>query len=184
MADKEKIEPNIKLWLQANDRTIGGEGRMSILQAIEEQGSLNKAAEKLGMSYRHLWGVIRKLENRLGFKLIESEKGGSGGGGSKLTEQGLKLVNKYNWMNETLNKAVNEKTFWGYLSTKLSARNRLKGIVKNVELGEVGAKIRIKINPAEITAFITREAVEELELKDDDEVEAVIKATEVMVSKP
>ena len=67
---------------------------------------------------------------------------------------------------------------------KISARNRLRGIVKSVEKGDVVAKIRVKIEtPTFITALISREAAEELNIKPGDYVEAVIKATEVMIAK-
>jgi molybdate transport system regulatory protein len=66
----------------------------------------------------------------------------------------------------------------------LSARNRIKGVVKGIEIGEVAASVKIAISgPATITSMITREAAEELDLKAGDKVEAVIKASEVMVSK-
>jgi molybdate transport system regulatory protein len=67
---------------------------------------------------------------------------------------------------------------------KISARNRLKGIVKKVEKDEVSAKIKIEIAvPTTITAVITREAVEDLDIRKGDTVEAVIKSTEVMIAK-
>ncbi|KXA97653.1 hypothetical protein AKJ38_00585, partial [candidate division MSBL1 archaeon SCGC-AAA259I14] len=128
------MKPTIKLWLQIEGRALGGEGRMELLETIEEEKSLNRAAKRLGMSYRHAWGIIKKLEERLGFNLVESKKGGTGGGGSKLTDRGRELVEKYNWMNDTLNRAIKEKTFWENMSTKLSARNHLKGKIENVEL--------------------------------------------------
>jgi molybdopterin-binding protein len=66
----------------------------------------------------------------------------------------------------------------------LSARNRLKGVVKGIEKGEVASTIKIEVTgPAVITSMITREAAEELKLKVGDTVEAVIKASEVMVAK-
>jgi len=66
---------------------------------------------------------------------------------------------------------------------KISARNRLKEKVAAVEKGEITAKIKIEMAaPTTITAIISREAVEELNIKTGDEVEAVIKATEVMVA--
>jgi molybdate transport system regulatory protein len=56
--------------------------------------------------------------------------------------------------------------------------------VKGIEIGEVAASVKIAISgPATITSMITREAAEELDLKAGDKVEAVIKASEVMVSK-
>jgi molybdopterin-binding protein len=66
----------------------------------------------------------------------------------------------------------------------LSARNKLKGVVKAIEKGEVAATVKIEISqPATITSMITKEAAEELKLKVGDKVEAVIKASEVMVFK-
>lgn len=67
---------------------------------------------------------------------------------------------------------------------KISARNRLKGVVRTVEKGIVTSKIVMEITaPATVTAVITKEATEELNLKAGDPVVAVIKATEVMVAK-
>lgn len=67
---------------------------------------------------------------------------------------------------------------------EISARNGLKGKVKDVKLGEVMASIKIEITePGVITAVITRESAEELELAIGDEVKAIIKSTEVMVAK-
>ena len=60
----------------------------------------------------------------------------------------------------------------------------MAGVIKAVEKGEVASTVKIEIiKPSVITAMITKEAVEELGLKEGDKVEAVIKATEVMVSK-
>jgi molybdopterin-binding protein len=67
---------------------------------------------------------------------------------------------------------------------KISARNSLKGKVEEVKEGVVTATIKLKIeNPGEITATITKEAVEELGLKVGDEAIAIIKSSEVMIAK-
>ncbi|KXA94453.1 hypothetical protein AKJ65_04365 [candidate division MSBL1 archaeon SCGC-AAA259E19] len=183
--DKEtEINPKARIWLEKKEKPILGEGRAELLASIEEEGSLNKAAESMGMSYRHAWGVIKKIEERSGFKIVSSEKGGKGGGGTNLTEKGQELLNRYKWMDEALEKMVEKKTLWENMSTKLSARNRLKGKIEDIELGEVGAKIKIEVEPDTLTAYITREAAEDLDLEEGDNAEAVIKATEVMVSKP
>jgi molybdopterin-binding protein len=66
----------------------------------------------------------------------------------------------------------------------LSARNKLKGVIKAIEKGEVAATVKIEISqPVTVTSMITKEAAEELKLKVGDTVEAVIKASEVMVLK-
>ena len=183
MSDMGELKPRIKLWIQSGEEPIAGEGRIELLLMIERERSLNRAAKKLGMSYRHAWGIIRKLERKLGFKVVKSARGGERGGGTSLTEEGRALAREYERMSEALNEIVKEKTFWEDISVKLSARNRLKGVVEEVQLGEVGANIKISVKPGVVTAFITREAAEALELKKGDRVEAVIKATEVMVAK-
>lgn len=67
---------------------------------------------------------------------------------------------------------------------QISARNQLKGKIVSVELGEVMANVKIQLNNAEIvTAIITRDSVDALELGEQDDVIAVIKATEIMVAK-
>jgi molybdopterin-binding protein len=67
---------------------------------------------------------------------------------------------------------------------KISARNKLKGNVKSVEKGPITSTVKIQIeSPSLITAIISKESVEELDVKVGDEVMAVIKSTEVMIAK-
>lgn len=65
----------------------------------------------------------------------------------------------------------------------ISARNHLKGKVTAVKLGDVMAHITIKVGQNIIESVITRQSAEELNLKKGDTVTAVVKATEVMISK-
>jgi len=66
----------------------------------------------------------------------------------------------------------------------LSARNHLKGIVEEVQMGDVLAHITVRVGDSIIESVITRRSAEELGLKKGDSVTAVVKATEVMISKP
>jgi molybdopterin-binding protein len=67
---------------------------------------------------------------------------------------------------------------------KISARNHLKGKVTSVEKNEIMALVKINVTePALVVALVSREAVEDLKIKVGDEVEAVVKATEVMIAK-
>lgn len=66
----------------------------------------------------------------------------------------------------------------------LSARNRLTGTVQSVTTDEIMAEVVIELPDGQtITSTITRGSADRLELAEGDEVEAVIKASEVMVSK-
>ena len=65
----------------------------------------------------------------------------------------------------------------------ISARNQLKGKISGIVLGDVMAEVTVRVGQNIIDAVITRRSAEELKLKKGDTVIAVIKATEVMVSK-
>lgn len=67
---------------------------------------------------------------------------------------------------------------------KISARNALEGKIESVDVGQVMANIKIKVeSPDVITAVITKESVENLDLKEGDVVKAIIKSTEVIIGK-
>jgi len=65
----------------------------------------------------------------------------------------------------------------------ISARNHLRGKITDLKLGDVMAQITIKVGQNVIESVITRQSAEEMNLKKGDTVTAVVKATEVMVSK-
>ena len=67
---------------------------------------------------------------------------------------------------------------------KLSARNQFKGKVVSVEKGIITGKVQVEIQvPATVTAVITKDSIEELNIKVGDEVVAIVKSTEIMIAK-
>jgi molybdopterin-binding protein len=66
---------------------------------------------------------------------------------------------------------------------KLSARNRLPGTIERIDVDGLTAKVTMRVGDNCIVAVITRESVEEMELRIGDEVAAVIKSTSVMIAK-
>jgi molybdopterin-binding protein len=67
---------------------------------------------------------------------------------------------------------------------KLSARNQFKGKIVSVEKGIITAKVKIQVEmPVTVTAVITKDSTDELDLKVGDEVVAIVKSTEVMIAK-
>lgn len=65
----------------------------------------------------------------------------------------------------------------------LSGRNQLHGIVEEVRSEGLLAQVRLRIGDQTLTAIITRDAIEELQLRRGDEALAVVKATEVMIAR-
>jgi molybdopterin-binding protein len=66
---------------------------------------------------------------------------------------------------------------------KLSARNQLQGTVTRVNRGTAIANVEIDVKGQRVVASITVEAVDSLEIREGDEVTAVIKASDVMIAK-
>ena len=65
----------------------------------------------------------------------------------------------------------------------LSARNKLKGTVSSIEKGIITTKAVVKVGDNQITSVITKDAAEDLNIKEGGEVAVIIKATDVMIMK-
>jgi len=185
MNSKDKHKPTAKVWLEFKGEPLLGKGGADILEAVKTEKSISKAAKKIGMSYRYVWDYLEKLENTLREPVVETFKGGrKGGGGARLTALGEDVLKEYKRVEGYVGEVLGDEEYWVAAGLKISARNRLKGVVKGVEKGDVIAKVQLEMKtPATITALISREAVDDLNIRVGDKVEAVIKATEVMIAK-
>ena len=84
-------------WIvDENDNIIIGEGRMKILEHVENTGSINQAAKMMKMSYKAVWSKIKYTEKHLNAKIIHSDKKT----GSRLTEEGKNLLLKYRMLKK------------------------------------------------------------------------------------
>ena len=84
---------HLKLWLQHENKILLGLGRARLLKQVGELGSLKKAAESLGMSYRAAWGRIKRTEEAMGFALLTA--GDSKREGCRLSPAGREAVNAF-----------------------------------------------------------------------------------------
>lgn len=89
-----------RIWIEADDNILLGEGRVSLLKAIDKEGSLSKAAKSLSMSYKKAWSLIDAVNKRAEKPVTTLSVGGKGGGGAKLTEYGKSLVKTFETINE------------------------------------------------------------------------------------
>ena len=96
---------HLTLRLCAEDKRFGP-GPMRLLQGVRETGSLQKAAERMGMAYSKAWKLIGRLEAQWGFKLLERQPGGPHGGGSTLTNEGRDLLERYQKLLEETDRAA------------------------------------------------------------------------------
>jgi molybdate transport system regulatory protein len=182
---RESLTPSFKVWLKKREQDVLGEGGTSLLEAIGSCGSITKAAREAGMSYKYAWDRLAEIQAAIGRPVVSTRRGRrTGGGGAELTPEAKMLLRDYWRLKDYVGRVVEDQEDWEAVGLKISARNRFKGTVRNVKKGPVTSTVRIEVQtPIVITAVITKEAVEELSIKPGDKVEAVIKATEVMIAK-
>jgi molybdate transport system regulatory protein len=108
-----KLAVKSKIWVEdENGKVVFGSGRLRILNAVEQHGSILAAAKSLGMSYRAVWGKIQATEQRLGQPLMMKRTGGVHGGGSELTPFGKNLLERFRQL-EDLTRTTADAVFSG-----------------------------------------------------------------------
>jgi molybdate transport system regulatory protein len=100
------MEIRVKFWIENKGEVVLGGGKAALLQAVDRLGSIQQAADEFGMSYRHAWGAIKKIEKRAGFKIVDTKLGGKEGGGARLTEKGKAFVDRVDSLLSDLNSMV------------------------------------------------------------------------------
>src|SRR5215467_2905968 len=76
------------------DRAVGP-GKIRLLEAIRDTGSITKAGVALGMSYRRAWLLVDDMNNCFREPVVAAQAGGSHGGGAALTPFGVRLIDQY-----------------------------------------------------------------------------------------
>jgi molybdate transport system regulatory protein len=156
-----------------------------LLHNIVLTDSISAAARKTGISFRNAWDRLKGVQTKLGRSIVVTKAGGREGGGAKLTPEGQALIAEYRRMNNYLFSALGEPDFWQHVGYRLSARNRLRATIVEIQEGPITSEVKMKLGSAgRLTSIITREAVEDLGLKVGDKVDAIVKATEVIIAKP
>jgi tungstate transport system substrate-binding protein len=93
--DKDQLH-GFQLYIQLkNKKQISTDKLFSLLETIEREGSISKAASDMKISYRYAWGLINDTEEFLGIKLLDKKVGGSEGGGASLTKEGREMLDHY-----------------------------------------------------------------------------------------
>jgi molybdate transport system regulatory protein len=72
-----------------------GPGKICLLEAIRDSGSLSRAARKIGMSYRRAWLLVESLKQSFREPVTVASTGGKDGGGMRVTEFGDALIENY-----------------------------------------------------------------------------------------
>lgn len=97
-----------RIWIEGNNGTFIGNGRIALLERIKKYGSITKAAKSMKMSYRHAWELIDSMNKQAKKPLIVTAAGGIGGGGTLVTSEGEKVIKEFCKLHERFTK-FNEK---------------------------------------------------------------------------
>lgn len=105
-----------RIWIESEDKVLLGEGRVHLLKAIQEMGSLSKAAKSLHISYKKAWQLLDSVNKSAKKPVTINSIGGRGGGGAELTEYGKSLVLIFDEIN---------KDCWEFLDKQLEKIERI-----------------------------------------------------------
>ena len=181
---------------------VGGElklaGRLdarffALLEAIAGVGSINRAARTAGYSYRGAWLVLETAASLANAPLVESVVGGAGGGGTRLTETAVALLQAWHHLQRNHREFLRTQEEWllqqpalaGALrrtAMKTTARNQFAGTITDIQAGPVTTELVITLaGGQEITATLTSGAAKRMKLAKGKEAIALIKASAVVL---
>ena len=190
---KKGMELDGALWFHKAEQKFLGGDRITLLEKIDELGSITKAAKAVGISYKNAWDLVNMINNLADRPLVERLTGGRGGGGTTLTDYGKEVIREFSVLQEehrkfleSLERRLGEPSSLYQLlrriSMKVSARNVLAGTITKITKGAVNAEVILELTGgAVLVAVVTNGAVENLALKEGASAYAIIKASSVMV---
>lgn len=192
---RQKMEVAGTVSLCKEEREYLGDDRIRLLEMIDEHGSITKAAKAVGISYKTAWDTIDAINNLSDRPLFVRMAGGKSGGGTRLTDEGREVINKYRVIREEHEKFLANITkrvgsaqelykFIKRIAMKISARNIFSGTIARLTRGAVNSEVVISLKGGDsLVSVVTNESVEGLGLREGSEVYAIIKASSVLIGK-
>lgn len=168
--------------------------RVTLLEAIDELGSITAAAKRLGLSYKGAWDAVQALNNLFDTALVEAAPGGRAGGAAAVTARGRQVVDAFNRVQAEVGAALarldadllgdgTRDLIWS-LGMRTSARNALRGVISRIAPGQVSSEITLRLTDGvEITAVVTMRSVEDLGLTVGKPAIALIKSSFILLAK-
>jgi len=104
------MKPGVRFHIREGGPTTElaiGPGKVALLEAIQETGSITSSAKRLGMSYRRAWLLVEETNRCLVRPAVQTASGGKDGGGTSLTPLGVELVRRYRALERQTGAAVN-----------------------------------------------------------------------------
>ncbi|MEO7336855.1 MAG: TOBE domain-containing protein [Caldimonas sp.] len=192
-AEAHPLTVGAELWLTLDGHNLAGARRVALLAEIARMGSITQAAKAVGLSYKGAWNAIEDMSNQAGEPLLDRMVGGKGGGHTRLTPRGEKLVRNFDLIRaeharfiERLNRQANGLTedysLMESIAMKTSARNQFAGTVRSVRSGAITDEIELTvIGGLHVVATVTRESRVDLGLEVGSKAFALVKASSIIL---
>jgi len=103
-----------------------GRGKIRLLRAIRDEGSISAAARSMGMAYRHAWLMVDELNQCFAEPVVASTVGGARGGGATLTPWGEELIDCFEEMERLANRSIDRQL--GALERRLATARGAGGV--------------------------------------------------------
>lgn len=186
-------------WAQALGHAASDK-RLDILRGIARSGSISQAAREAGVSYKAAWQALDTLSNLAGVELVQRAVGGAGGGGARVTEAGLWLLQAAEALDQARQAVLAQLPPFGHsglsvagsapaapaglaaLGLRTSMRNQLPAQV--LGLRRAGALVDVTlglVGGLTLVSRLTRESTELLGLQTGLAVQVLCKATAVRI---
>jgi molybdate transport system regulatory protein len=101
----ERSAPSLWVKIVLPGRGAIGPGKVALLRAVSETGSISAAARSLELSYKKAWELVDDLNGMFKEPVVETHIGGSARGGAKLTRLGERLIGIYDQAQSAANHA-------------------------------------------------------------------------------
>ncbi|EME69454.1 molybdenum-pterin binding protein mopA [Paramagnetospirillum caucaseum] len=179
--------------LRGGGRSPVGRDRIALLEAVDRHGSITKAAQAVGLSYKAAWDALNAVNNLLPRPAVAAQTGGRNGGGAVVTEDGKALIAAFRLLEDRLSRAA---ALFGDASTpidpiillrslgmKTSARNAFRCTVSEIRRGSVNAEVILRLTDTQtLAATVTEESLRDLGITVGQPVTALAKASFVMLA--
>jgi molybdate transport system regulatory protein len=99
------VRIKLAVYLSEKEHKLGP-GKVRLLEAIGNSGSISAAARSMGMAYRHAWELVDDLNRCFATPVVAMSIGGRDGGGAKLTPWGQELIERFHRMEEAARWAI------------------------------------------------------------------------------
>ncbi|MGG7048640.1 MULTISPECIES: TOBE domain-containing protein [unclassified Campylobacter] len=168
---------------------------INLLKAIQKTGSITKAAEEVGISYKNAWDSLDIINNKSDKPLIVRAQGLKKNSGSELSEHGKKMIEIYDALllaqQDFLAKICAKSNIqsadlnsFSRLGITLSARNQLNCEITSIKTGALNSQILARLSSGEeLGANITVQSENDLNLAVGKRVVFIFKAPAVMLAK-